>query len=78
MPAPPPPIKCRTHHIGNCHLCRSRSAVEQVPREWRSALQKLAFMAETSGGTAGPDAGLIEAIAQAKELLARPYRFTPF
>lgn len=44
-----------------------------VPREWRSALRKLTFMARTSGGTTGPDSGLMTALSQAEALLSRPY-----
>lgn len=46
---------------------------QRVPREWRSALRKLAFMARTSGGTAGPDSGLMVALLEAEELLSQPY-----
>lgn len=51
-------------------------AVETVPREWRSALQKLAFVARTSGGTAGPDHALMQACSEAEALLHKPYRYT--
>ena len=44
-----------------------------VPREWRRVLRKLAFMARTSGGTPGPDSGLMAACAKAEALLAMPY-----
>lgn len=47
--------------------------VEAVPRVWRNALRKLAFMARTSGGTAGPDDGLMQACADAEALLSKPY-----
>lgn len=49
---------------------------ELVPREWRQALRKLAFMARTSGGTSGPDAGLQAALQEAEEMLAKPYSHT--
>lgn len=47
-----------------------------VPRVWRNALRKLAFMARTSGGTTGPDNGLMDAIGDAESLLRAPYRYT--
>jgi hypothetical protein len=43
------------------------------PHELRRALRQLAFMARTSGGTAGPDRGLMEALERAEKLLAQPY-----
>ncbi|MBP7568106.1 MAG: hypothetical protein KA795_19080 [Burkholderiaceae bacterium] len=51
-------------------------AVQVVPREWRNALRKLAFMARTSGGTAGPDAALMSALNEAEALLSMPYLHT--
>ena len=51
--------------------------VQAVPSEWRSALQKLAFMSRTSGGTAGHDAGLVEAVEAAERLLSAPYLYKP-
>lgn len=48
----------------------------EVPRAWRQALRKLAFMARTSGGTAGPDSGLMMALDEAEALLSQPYRHT--
>lgn len=50
--------------------------VEEIPREWRNALKKLAFMAQTAGGTAGADIGLIHAVTEAERLLKKPYRYT--
>lgn len=47
--------------------------VAVVPREFRSALRALAFMARTSGGTAGPDSGLMAALNEAERVLALPY-----
>lgn len=49
--------------------------VEIVPREWREALRELTFMARTSGGTSGPDAGLQSACAKAEALLVKPYNY---
>ena len=51
----------------------SDSEVQRVPREWRSAMRKLVFMARTSGGIAGADAGLMKACEEAEALLALPY-----
>lgn len=51
-------------------------ATHEVPRAWRQALRKLAFMARTSGGTAGPDSGLMAALDEAEALLSQPYRHT--
>jgi hypothetical protein len=50
--------------------------VVHVPREWRNALRKLAFMARSSGGTPGPDTGLMQACSEAETLLSRPYLHT--
>jgi hypothetical protein len=44
-----------------------------IPREWRTALRKLAFMARTSGGTVGHDSGLVAACEEAEALLSKPY-----
>jgi hypothetical protein len=48
-----------------------------IPREWRTALRKLAFMARTSGGTAGRDSGLCAACDEAEALLSKPYTTPP-
>lgn len=47
--------------------------VQNVPRIWRNALRELAFMARTSGGTAGADVGLMAALMKAEALLKLPY-----
>ena len=47
--------------------------VAVVPREFRAALRKLVFTARTSGGTAGPDSGLMAALDEAERVLALPY-----
>lgn len=47
--------------------------VPVVPREFRAALRKLVFMARTSGGTAGPDSGLMAALDEAERVLTLPY-----
>lgn len=47
--------------------------VQSVPRAWRNTLRELAFMARTSGGTAGPDSGLMMALNKAEALLSLPY-----
>lgn len=39
--------------------------------ELLEALKKLTMMARTSGGTAGPDAGLMEACAEAESAIAK-------
>ncbi len=49
--------------------------VAVIPRVWRNTLRKLAFMAGTSGGTAGPDQGLKDALKEAMDLLDGPYRY---
>ena len=54
-------------------VATSDSEVQRVPREWRSAMRKLVFMARTSGGIAGADAGLMKACEEAEALLALPY-----
>lgn len=63
--------------LAMCKLCgkaeEELTAPHIVPREWRNALRKLSFMAQTSGGTAAPDNGLQEAINEAAVLLAKPY-----
>jgi hypothetical protein len=48
-----------------------------IPREWRTALRKLAFMARTSGGTVGHDSGLVAACEEAEALLSKPYTTPP-
>lgn len=49
-----------------CHMGGCQSLV------LRSALKRLSFAAQTTGGTAGPDPELQAAIAQAEQALATP------
>lgn len=56
-------------------VAEAAQPVAWVPKEWRDALRKLAFMARTSGGTAGPDAGLMAALDEAEALLRLPYNY---
>jgi hypothetical protein len=53
-------------------LRSANQAAPYVPRIWRSALHRLAFMVRTSGG----DPGVMDACRQAEQLLAAPYRPT--
>lgn len=46
-----------------CHMTGCQSL------KLRNALKRLSFLAQTTGGTAGPDAELQAAIAQAQEAL---------
>ena len=48
-----------------------------IPHEWRKVLRKLAFMARTSGGTAGHDSGLSAACEEAEALLSKLYTTPP-
>ena len=48
-----------------------------IPREWRKVLSRLAFMARTSGGTAGHDGGLSAACDEAEALLSKPNNTPP-
>jgi hypothetical protein len=56
-------------------LAALRDPVQKVPKVWREALRKLAFMARTSGGTPGPDTGLMAACDEAESLLKLPYLY---
>ncbi|MCB0541864.1 MAG: hypothetical protein KDC70_00015 [Saprospiraceae bacterium] len=48
----------------------NRRLIEAAP-EILGALKKLTMMARTSGGTAGPDAGLMEACAEAEAAISK-------
>lgn len=56
-------------HVGNGPLAEAHARLIAAAPKLLATLRKLTFMARTSGGTAGPDTGLMDACADAETVL---------